>query len=192
MPVVKSKAARRIAACAAVAFVSVAFTAACGGKDGGTGTSTGATGQNGGGNNAAFTAYAACLAKNGVTITLPSFGPGNGPRPSGGARPSGMPRPSGSFGAGGRGGFPGGGGFFQKPADVDEATWTRAQEACASVRPSFGGRGNGGGGGANAAYRDCLKKNGVTDVADPNPSDATTEKAIETCKVLRPSAAPSS
>ncbi|BCY07923.1 hypothetical protein [Actinoplanes sp. L3-i22] len=193
VPVNKSKVARRAAACAAVAFVSVAFTAACGSKDDSS-SASGTTGQNGGGNNAAFTAYTDCLAKNGVTITMPSGG--TGMRPSGGARPSfagrasGEPRPSGSAGARGGGGFPGGGGGFQKPDNVDDATWQKAQEACASVRPSFGGgngRGNGGGG-ANAAYTDCLKKNGVTDTANLNTSDATTKKAIETCKVLQPTA----
>ncbi|GIE86953.1 hypothetical protein [Actinoplanes regularis] len=195
MPVVKSKVARRVAACAAVAFVSVAFTAACGSKDDSSnGTSNGSTGQNGGGNSA-FAAYTECLSKNGVTITMPSGGPGGGVRPSGGPGgagfPSGQPRPSGSFGGGrgnGGGGFPGGGGF-QKPEGVDDATWTKAQEACASVRPSFGGRGNGGGGnGANAAFNDCLKKNGVTDTASLNTADAATKKAIETCKVLQPAA----
>lgn len=197
VPVVKSKAARRVAACAAVAFVSVAFTAACGGKDdSSSATSDGANGQNGG-NNSAFAAYTECLSKNGVTITMPSGGPGgNGMRPSGGAfpsggaRPSGQPRPSGSAGGRNGGGFPGGGGGFQKPDNVDEATWTKAQEACASVRPSFGGgnRGNNGGGGANAAYNDCLKKNGVTDTSALNTADAATQKAIETCKVLQPAA----
>ncbi|WP_436519857.1 hypothetical protein [Actinoplanes sp. HUAS TT8] len=191
MPVVKSKVARRAAACAAVAFVSVAFTAACGGKDDSS-TASGTTGQNGGGNNTAFAAYTECLSKNGVTITMPSGGPnGGGMRPSGGARPSGQPRPSGSFGGGRNGGgFPGGGGGFQKPDNVDDATWQKAQEACASVRPSFGGgnRGNGGGNGANAAYNDCLKKNGVTDTSALNTADAATQKAIETCKVLQPTA----
>ncbi len=196
MPVIKSKVARRVAACAAVAFVSVAFTAACGDKDDSS-SASGTTGQNGnGGNNAAFTAYTDCLAKNGVTITMPSGNPGggNGMRPSGGAfsggaRPSGQPRPSGSAGGRNGGGFPGGGGF-QKPDNVDDATWQKAQEACASVRPSFGGgngRGNGGNG-ANAAYDDCLKKNGVTDTSALNTADAATQKAIETCKVLQPTA----
>ncbi|KUL27369.1 hypothetical protein [Actinoplanes awajinensis] len=199
MPVVKSKMARRVAACAAVAFVSVAFTAACGDKDDTSSATSGSDGQNGGGNTA-FAAYTECLAKNGVTVTMPSGGPGGGgnggTRPSGApnggeARPSGQPRPSGSFGGQrGGGGF---GGGFQKPEGVDDATWTKAQEACASVRPSMGaGRGNGGGNGANAAFTNCLKDNGVTDTTKIDATDAVTKKAIETCKVLQPSAAASS
>jgi hypothetical protein len=85
-------------------------------------------------------------------------------------------------------------GGFQKPDNVDDATWQKAQEACASVRPSFGGGrngggGNNGGGGANAAYQNCLKENGVTDpTAKLDTSDAAVKKAIETCKVLQPQA----
>src|SRR3954470_3440838 len=93
----------------------------------------------------ALTAYTTCLQRNG--IVLPS-GIGRTGFPSG--RPSGRPsvRPSGSPGAG-RGGFGGGGsccvgfgGFgTQAPAGVDQATWDKAMQACASVRPTFGGGG---------------------------------------------------
>jgi hypothetical protein len=155
-----------------------------------------ANGNQGGGpgGNAAFTAYVQCLQKNGVTITLPSGGPrGAGrpsgyARPSGGARPSGFPRPSGSAGAR----FPGGGmgGFFQKPADVSQDTWDKAQSACASVRPSLGagrgGRGNGGG--ADAAYRNCLRQHGVTQ--GTSSTDPAVKKAEQTCAVLKPTASP--
>ncbi|HWS32702.1 MAG TPA: hypothetical protein VN408_08160 [Actinoplanes sp.] len=209
MPVISSKAHRRAAAVFAVS-VAMLFTAACGGTDETSTDSNGSTGQNGGGGNNAFAAYISCLNENGVTITMPSGGPGGGmgnggTRPSGapgggnggepGARPSGQPRPSGSAGQRG-GGMPGGGGGFSKPDGVDEATWTKAQEACASVRPSMGagggqrggGNGNSGGNGANAAYENCLKENGVTDTANLDASDATVKKATETCSVLKPTA----
>ncbi|MDR6316746.1 hypothetical protein J3R03_000942 [Actinoplanes couchii] len=212
---ISSKAHRGAVAVFAVS-VALLFTAACGGTDETSTDSDSATGQNGGGNNA-FAAYISCLNENGVTITMPSGGPGggmgnggarpsggpDGARPSGapdgnGARPSGQPRPSGSAGQRGGGGFPGGGGF-SKPDGVDEATWAKAQEACASVRPSMGagggqrgGGGNSGGGGANAAYQNCLKENGVTDTANLDTSDATVKKATETCAVLKPTASAAS
>jgi hypothetical protein len=194
-----SKATRRAAALF-VASAAVAFTAACGGGDA---SSTGDQSAQGG-PNSAFTAYLDCMKQNGVTITMPSGGvrnrPSDGasgyPRPqgsggqrSGGADRSAFPRPSGSA----RGGFPGGGGGMvnQKPEGVDDATWTKAQEACASVRPTGrpgGGQGNGGNGGngQNAAYLNCLKDNGVTDTSKLDSSDATVQKAMETCKVLSP------
>jgi hypothetical protein len=195
---VSSKAPRRAAALF-VASAAVMLAAACGSSSSDDSSGGGNGNGNGGGNNA-FTAYTECLAKNGVTITMPSRqpregasgGPEGAGRPSGfpSGFPSGQPRPSGSFGGGqGRGGFPGGMGGFQKPDDVDDATWQKAQEACASVRPSFNGgnRGNRGNG-ANAAYLNCLKENGVTDTGNLNTADATTKKAIETCKVLQPQA----
>jgi hypothetical protein len=209
VPVISSKAPRRTVAVVAVS-VAMLFTAACG-SDEATTDDSGTTGQNGGGDSA-FAAYISCLNENGVTVTMPSGGPGGGTRPSGapdgvrpsggpgggesGVLPSGRPRPSGSAGQRGGGGFPGGGGF-SKPEGVDDATWQKAQEACASVRPSMGaGRGNGGGGngnggggrGANAAYENCLKENGVTDTTNPDTSDATVKKAVETCSVLKPTA----
>ncbi|MBM2623095.1 hypothetical protein JIG36_47105 [Actinoplanes sp. LDG1-06] len=170
-----------------MASAALVLTAACGGGSGD--ASSDGDGANGGGQNSAFTAYTDCLKENGVTITMPSGGPREGGRPSG--MPSGMPRPSGSAGPRGGGGFPGGGGMFGKPDDVDDATWQKAQEACSSLRPSGrpGGMGNGNrGNGQNAAYQNCLKENGVTDPATMDTSDATVKKAIETCKVLQPTA----
>jgi hypothetical protein len=168
----------------------VLLVAACGGNSNSSGGGNGSTGN---GPNGEFAAYTECLQKNGVTITTPSRGPRAGASggPDGGL-PSGMPRPSGSFPGGGRG-FPGGGGF-QKPADVDQATWDKAQAACASVRPSFGGGNRNGGNGMNAAYQNCLKQHGVTATDGKlDTTDATVKKALETCKVLKPqpSAAPS-
>jgi hypothetical protein len=170
-----------------VASAAVLLAAACGGSSNSSGSGSGSEAGNGraGGNAAAFTAYIDCMAKNGVTITMPSFEPRASRSP--GAFPSGQPRPSGSAGQRG-GGFPGGGNMFQKPAGVDDATWTKAQAACASVRPSGRG-GNGGDNGANAAYRNCLQQHGVT-LGDGklNTADPAVKKAEETCKVLRPTA----
>jgi len=173
------------AAALLLACVTVLVTAACGG--GSSGSPSGGGGAGGGnGGNSQFAAYIQCLRKNGVTITVPSGAPRR--RPSGapsfptGVRPSGRPRPSGS-------GFPSGGfrgGFLSKPAGVDDATWQKAQQACASLRPT--GRG---GNGASAAYRNCLRDHGVT-ASDGklNTTDPTVQKALKICKVLQPQASP--
>jgi hypothetical protein len=192
VPQLRNTSARRTAGLVVASAALLISAAACGGgsdadsANGGGGTPEGAS---------AFTAYTDCLKQNGVTITLPSGGPRT--RPSGGAfpsgRPSGMPRPSGSARAGGDG-LPGGGGFT-KPEGVDDATWQKAQTACASVRPSGrpGGGGNGRGSGMNAAYRNCLQDHDVTlDQGGLNTADPAVQKAVEACKALAPSAAPSS
>ncbi|MFI5927018.1 hypothetical protein ACIA3K_13645 [Micromonospora sp. NPDC051543] len=170
-----------------LASAAITLTAACGG-----GSADEPSDKESGGANA-FAAYTACMADNGVTITMPSGGPrswpsagaSRGPRPSRAA----TPRPSGS--AGPRGGAAFGGGGFGKPAGVDDATWQKAQEACSSVRPSAGtGNGNRPGArGRNAAYENCLKENGVTLTdGQPTGTDAVTQKALQTCAVLRPNA----
>jgi hypothetical protein len=196
----RSKGPRRTAALI-VASAAVMLAAACGGSSSGSGGgSTNQGSGTGGGMNQALTAYVNCMKQNGVTLTLPSFAPRTGASRgaggyggNGGTRPSGQPRPSGSFG-GGRGGFPGAGGFLQKPAGVDDATWQKAKSACASTLPSqgAGGFGRGGGnGGANTAYRNCLQQHGVTMTnGAPNTADPKVQKAIQTCKVLRPTASP--
>jgi hypothetical protein len=181
-----------------VASAAVMLAAACGGSSGSSGGTT-SQGSGNGGASQALTAYVNCMKQNGVTITLPSFAPRTGASRgagayggNGGTRPSGQPRPSGSFG-GGRG-FPGGGGnFFQKPAGVDDTTWTKAQSACASTLPSRGTGGFGGGrnGGANSAYRNCLQQHGVTmNNSAPSTADPAVQKAMKTCAVLRPTASP--
>jgi hypothetical protein len=141
-----------------------------------------------------LTAYRNCLASNGVT--LPSFAG----RPSGfptarpttfpTARPTGFPtvrptsRPSGA--RGGFGNLPG----------VDPTAFAKAQEACASLRPTdqpgFGGNGRQGGDGRQAAYRNCLSEHGVTlqDGQRPNSADPKTAEALKTCEVLKPSPNP--
>lgn len=146
-------------------------------------------------NETGFAAYTACLAKNGVTLAVNSAGPGRSPGASG--RPSGRPsnRPSGQAGGGQQGGGQQGGGGFgfgnQPPAGVDEATWQKAQAACASVRPTGGAGGFGGGGNNTAmtAYRNCLSEHGVTASTGPNQfnsADPTVAAAMTACAALRP------
>jgi hypothetical protein len=172
--------------------VLAAFAAGCG-SSGSSGTpNSGGTASN----NNPFQAYLSCLQQNGVTITLPSGGPGRG-APSGapGSIPSGAPVfPSGAPGSFPSGGVPGGG-IFQKPANVSQETWDKAQSACASLRPSLGpGGGPGGGGdnGAATAYRNCLADHGVAVTAGQvNTADPKFAEADKACAVLRPSARPS-
>ena len=172
---------------AVVAVAAVLALAGCGhGSDSNAGTP---------GSNDALTQYRDCLSRNGVT--LPSFGP----RPSGfpSSRPTDRPtvrptafpttRPSGGFGN------RNGGGFF--PQGVDASAFAKAQQACASLRPSgqpgFGNFGNRRqGDGRNAAYRNCLMDHGVTlqDGQQPNASDPKVAAALKTCEVLKPSPTP--
>ncbi len=166
--------------------VLAAVAAGCGGS--GSGGTPSASGTANGNN--PFQAYVACLQQNGVTITLPSGGPSGFPSGGPGGFPSGGP---GGFPSGGPGGFPsggppGGGGIFQKPANVSQETWDKAQSACGSLRPS-GGPGGGGDNGAAAAYRNCLAQHGVTASAGPlNTADPKVAEAEKACAVLRPSA----
>ena len=177
MPVVSSKASRRVAALVAAA-ATVLPAAACGGGSGSAGAPIA------GGGNAAFTAYVNCLKQNGVTITLPSGRPRL--RPSDAGQPSGIPGPRPSGGAGRPDGLPGGG-LFRKPAGVDDATWQKAQAACASLRPSFN---PGNRGGANQAYLNCLRDHGVTPGPGMSSAGPATVKAMAICRVLRPAPRP--
>jgi hypothetical protein len=177
-----------ISVAASVLAAVAALVAACGGSSGSAATST----PGGGDATAGFQAYLTCLSKNGITIQVPSG------RPSGG-RPGGFPscgvlptdRPTGAAG----GGF-GGGGGLRKPDGVDDATWQKAQDACASLRPSGGpGGGNGQDNGALRAYRDCLTNHGVsvsTGVGQLSTDDPTVAAAEKACAALLPSAAPTS
>lgn len=162
-----------------IAAASVVPLAACGHS-----SSTGTTATTGNARNSAFTAYVDCLRKNGVTITLPSGRVRI--RPSGQPFPSGEPRPRPSGGRFPGGGFPGGG-FLQKPPGVDDATWQKAQTACASLRPS----GNPNRPAADQAYLNCLRDHGVTPGPGMNRTDPAVIKAEAICKVLRPSPSPS-
>jgi hypothetical protein len=165
----------------AFALATVAGSAAaCAG-----GGSTPAATQPSSGPGAAFQAYMACLRDHGVNM------PSRGPRPT--VRPSDFPtvRPTArpSVRPSGRGGF----GFGdQPPPGVDADTWNKAQQACASLRPSFGPGGRRDNG-ANAAYRNCLADHGVTMQGRPdelNSADPKTAAALKACEALRPSARP--
>src|SRR5262249_2749217 len=134
----------RIGALLLGAAAVAGLAAACGGSSG---TPPANAAANGGNN--AFAAYTEGLAKNGLVLPSASARPDR----SGGVRPSNRPstRPSGGTGGGGFGGGGGGGGGGfgggfalgnNPPAGVSQATWDKAMQACASVRPSFGG-GNG-------------------------------------------------
>ncbi len=162
--------------------------------------SSGATAPAAAPGDTALAGYVACLQHNGVPAVVPSGGPRN--RPSGfpsGVRPSGFPsgvRPSGVRPSGGFGGPGGpGGADFLRPPGVDDGTWQRAQQACASVRPSFGpGQGGGtGDNGALRAYLNCLGQHGVVPsrgVAGLNTADPAVVAADKICGVLKPSGAP--
>ncbi|MFF4368365.1 hypothetical protein [Streptomyces sp. NPDC001594] len=122
-------------------------------------------------------AYRECLARHGVTPA---------PRPSGSRGPGGGP---GGWGEGSHG--PGRG----PSADPRRQ---EAAQACASLRPQFGGgrgRGGGGDGSAMKAFTGCLKDHGVVlPSASPNApgtrgfptSDPASAQAFETCKALLP------
>jgi hypothetical protein len=173
------------------AVVAIAAVLILGGCSKGSGDDPAASGD-------AQTQYRDCLSRNGVT--LPSLGPrASGfptTRPT--TRPSNFPtvRPSRSPGAG----FPGGGGN-RFPQGIDASAFAKAQEACASLRPSgqpgfgdFGGNGRpgGNGDGRNAAYRNCLREHGVTlqDGQQPDASDTKVAEALKICEVLKPSPSP--
>jgi hypothetical protein len=175
---------------AAVGLAVAGLVAACGGSSG----NAGPVGASPSGANA-LTAYADCLRQHGVAITVPTTRP-SGARPSGvrptGVRPSGVRPSGGRGGGGGGGGFGGGFGFGNTPpSGVDQATWDAAQQACASVRPSFGG-GGGRNNGAMVAYLNCLKDHGVTASTGPdlNTTDPKTAAAVAACAPLRPSFRP--
>ena len=198
----------RIGSAVAATVAVLAFGVACSKSSGDS------SGASPGGNQAqdGRQAYVDCLRQHGVN--LPSMGPG---RPSGrpfpSGRPSGRPFPSGrptsrpsNRPTDRPGGFPGGfsGGI---PSGVDAQTWQQAQQACESVRPSFGsGNGNGPGGngpggngsggngrgGANAAFRNCMSEHGVTPgQGQLNTADPKVAEALKICDVLRVTAAPS-
>jgi hypothetical protein len=166
----------------AVALVLAATClAACGGSSGAASsttasTSTGAAATTAGGaagtanrSSAAFTKYTACLKENGVT--LPARGAGGAP------------------GAGtGPTSTNGGNGGAQPGQGAGNSKFQKARAACASLRPAGASRGFAGGQGgnstANAAFRNCLKIQGVT--AGTSRTSAEFKKAMTACASLRP------
>jgi hypothetical protein len=174
----------RPGAAAAGLFVAFVLVAACsrGGKTTATNPSPGPRGQ--------FQAYVDCMRAHGVPLTVPSgrpsgLGPSDRVRPSDGIRPSDGARPS---NRGGPPGFPFPGGA--PPSGVDQATFDKAQQACASLRPSGGpgGRNQEGRNGAITAYRNCLRDHGVTDPrAEQASADPALAAALAACAPLRPS-----
>jgi hypothetical protein len=147
-----------------------------------------------------FAAYTACLAKNGVTLTQNSAGPGGGVgasgRPEGRAstRPSGEPGMGQPGGSGLGGGGVGGGFSTAAPAGVDQAAWQKAQDACASLRPTARpGRSGSANNSAMTAYRNCLSEHGVTASTGTNQlnsADPTVAAAMSACAPLRPTGRP--
>jgi hypothetical protein len=164
-----------------VLVIGASSLAACGGgsgsasssdTDASTTTAAASTAAGGAGanrpNSAAFTKYAACLKKNGVD--LPAGGPGGAPGTGNG--------PPSTDGGGNGAAPPGAGG--------DSAKFQKAQKACASLRPAGanGGFPGGANGAATAAFRNCLKINGVKD--STARTSAKFKKATAACADLLP------
>jgi hypothetical protein len=167
---------RPIIATALTAASAALVLAGCG-KDS---SSTAAAPGPGRGANAA---YVQCLRRHGVNLpTAYPSGFRRGPRPSGfptrpTARPSGAP--------GGR--YPGFG--MSPPPGVDQATWQKAQQACANLRPTARPGTGYGVRHPDAAYRNCLRDHGV-DPGQLAGTDPKTSAALAACKVLSPSPTP--
>jgi hypothetical protein len=154
----RGSAIRRRLAGVTVVGVAVAVAAFSGitAASASTTTTTPGSGKSGS-STAAMKAYETCLAKHGVKLPTGRFG-------SGGTRPS---FPAGSGGT--QPSFPAGSG-----TGFSNSKFSKAEKACASLRPK-GTFGFGGGGGfsdsaAFVAYRSCLKLHGVTLPTSYRPS----------------------
>jgi hypothetical protein len=143
--------ARWAAAFAGVAILVLA--AGCGGSSSKTTASgSSSTTAKSGSGSSSFSAYAACLQKNGVKLPA-GFGqrrPGSGT-----GAPSGT-FPPGGFAGGGAGGAGGAANSFR-----NNPAFQKASQACASLRPT-GGFGRGAGGTAFQAFVSCMSSHGVT------------------------------
>jgi hypothetical protein len=188
---------------AAAGIAAIGLIAGC---SAGSGTSTAAATGAASSGNAAYSAYTQCLSRHGVT--LPSRGAFTA-----GARRSHSPGAGGftpgSRPSGGYGGF--GGGFASADPSMSAAV-----QACASLRPTgaagFGGGAGGFGGGSTrlAAFRSCMTQQGETvpttrptAAVSPaptgdaryldglNPADPKVAAALNVCKALIPTGAPS-
>ncbi|WBC16729.1 hypothetical protein O7600_07775 [Micromonospora sp. WMMA1998] len=128
---------RRPALTVAVGAALLALAAGCGGEP--AAEQSNPTPPASGG----LAAYAACLREQGIDVPddLPSARPGRSGQGDRTARPSDRPtaRPSGQPAEGNRQG----GLEALRPADVDDATWASAQQACEGSRPQGGRRGDG-------------------------------------------------
>jgi hypothetical protein len=199
---------RRSALLVAVGALVLVAVSACGGSSSASDSIAVAAGAASGSSNAAspnparsgrpdFTAYRDCMAKNGVN--LPDFRQGNGPGGPAGGAPSGAPTGTpgaggpGADGAGADGAGPGGPGGFPLPAGVDQATFDKARQACAGLRPNFGGGQRGQiDPTALAAFKSCLGDHNVTVGTGQDwfrqldRTDPTVAAALKTCGPLLP------
>ena len=162
------------------AFAGVLLLTGCGGGSGGSGSAAAASGSA----TASTSAFTTCLQEHGVKVAAGQFG---GARPTGsfspgasfspGTLPSGSPRPGASFGGAN----------------------SAALKACAKYAPSgFAGGNQAISSSALAAFKSCLKSNGVQVtgstanqiLAELRNSTGKTATALHTCQVLIQPAAP--
>lgn len=137
---------RRVAGPLMVLALAV-LSAGCGSGGGGASTATTSTDTRA----AAFRAYAACMKQNGVTLPAEAGDGRAGRAHEGEGRPD-TPETAEAPGAGHQGG--------SLPPGVDQATFDRARQACQNTLPADDGAGRQGDS-ADAAYRSCLRDNGV-------------------------------
>jgi hypothetical protein len=138
------------------------------------GSNSTTTTARGAGGSASFAAYTSCLKSHGVNFA------------------------GGFFGGRGQGGPPSSGTTRPTISATERSALTKAESACASLRPT-GGFGGGANNAAFAAYRNCLKLHGVTlptgrgaggfpgsGTSTSTTSDPKTKAALAACAALRP------
>ncbi|MEV7416206.1 hypothetical protein [Streptomyces sp. NPDC089919] len=199
----RSRAAARALAYALVLAVGGLGLAGCSADSGSSRVAAGAAASASPGPTS-MDAYRQCLTQHGVTAPPRPRGsgrPSDGPRGSGGDNSgsdgsSGWGGSGGTGRSGGAGGWAGGaGGGRGAAADPKRRA---AVQACASLRPQFGGRAGGPGGSAMKAFTSCLKDHGVV-LPSPAPNtrgprslpttDPKSAQAYATCKALLPQGA---